>query len=265
MGRPPENSRQQTTIESPSEGTRDPAPRVELTPAHRQGAKCAECSLRSFCLPSDLPASTHASLGAAISSRRRYTRDETLYGIGDKLEAVYAIRAGFFKTSVVSEDGREQVTGFHMEGDIVGIEGIGGGHHTSRAVALDESEVCVIPLANLMQLGLESQPIQHHLHRMLSREISRDQSVMAMLGGLSAEERLATFLINLSRRLQARNYSPSDFRLPMTREDLGSYLGLKLETVSRTLTKLHGHGLIDVQRRHIQIRRLDALAELVGR
>ena len=207
----------------------------------------------------------HARLGAAVSLRRRYLRDEALYGVGDRVEAVYAIRAGFFKTSVMSEDGREQVTGFHMEGDVVGLDGLGDGHHLSRAVALDESEVCVISVAKLMQLGVENQPIQHHLYRMLSREISREQSVMTMLGGLSAEERLAAFLINLSRRLQARGHSPEDFRLPMTRQDLGSYLGLKLETVSRTLTKLHAQGLIDVQRRHIQIRRLHALAGLVGR
>jgi CRP/FNR family transcriptional regulator len=178
---------------------------------------------------------------------------------------VYAVRAGFFKTSLMSEDGREQVTSFPMAGDIVGLDGIGDEHGATRAVALAESEVCVISLSSLRQLAREDPPIQHQFSRMLSREIARHQGVMAMLGSMCAEKRLAAFLLNLSRRWLARGSSPSDFQLPMTREDIGSYLGIKLETVSRALLKLHARGLIDAQRRHIEIRDLDGLAKVVGR
>ncbi len=178
---------------------------------------------------------------------------------------MYAVRAGFFKAILMSEDGREQVTGFCMPGDVVGLDGMGDGYHASRAVALDDSEVCVISVPDLTRLGAQSQPIQHHLHQLLSREIRREQSVMAILGSLSAEKRLAAFLVDLSKRLQARGYSPSDFQLPMTRGDIGSYLGVELETVSRTLAKLRAEGLVDVQQRHVRIRRFDALAGLVSR
>ena len=265
MRRPPVRPRYRTKIESRPAGTRAKAALDGRPPVGGMDVKCTECSLRSLCLPSDLLPATHASIAAAISSRRRYGRGETLYNVGDRIAAVYAVRAGCFKTILMSEDGREQVTGFYMPGDVVGLDGIGNWYHASRAVALDDSEVCVISVSDLTRVGAESQPIQHHFHQLLSREISREQSVIAMLGSLSAEKRLAAFLVDLSKRLQARGYSPSDFQLPMTRGDIGSYLGLELETVSRMLAKLRAEGLVEVQHRHVRIRRLDALAGLVSR
>ncbi len=245
--------------------TRGRASSVPTNPDAHRWTRCTECSLRSICLPFDLPRLEHERLSSAITSRRRLGPGEALYGAGDKLAAVYAVRSGFFKTSVISEDGREQVTSFPMAGDIVGLDGIGDEHGASRAVALAESEVCIISLLSLMRLGREDQPIQHQFSRVLGREIGRHQSVMTMLGSMCAEKRLAAFLLNLSRSWLARGFSPSDFQLPMTREDIGSYLGIKLETVSRALVKLHTRGLIDANRRHVEIRDLDGLAKLVGR
>ena len=135
---------------------------------------------------------------------------------------------------VLSEDLAEQVTGFQMAGEMLGLDGIGSGRYNGNAVALEDSEVCVLPFAMIEELGREVPAIQRNLHTVLSREIVRDHGVMMLLGSMSAEERLAAFLINLSRRFTARGYSSSDFYLRMTREEIGSYLGLKLETVSRS-------------------------------
>jgi CRP/FNR family transcriptional regulator len=226
---------------------------------------CIGCGLRATCVPSGLPAADYHWFTSTLISCRRLRNGEPLYEAGDRLEALYAVRAGFFKTSVLSEEGGEQVTGFQMTGDILGLDGIDTGYHTGRTTALDHSEVCVISYAGLMQSTLASQPLQHCLYRILGREIVRDHSMMLLLGSMRAEERVVAFLLNLSLRMQARGYSASEFRLRMSREDVGSFLGLKLETVSRTLSGLRNRGLIDVQRRHIEIRDRDGLADLIGR
>ena len=158
------------------------------------------------------------------------------------------MRSGFFKSSVVLEDGRDQVTGFHMAGEIVGMDGIGTDRHAADVTALEDSEVCVIPYARLEEAGMQRQ-----LHRVISRELVRDQGVMMLLGTMRAEERLAAFLLNLSQRLTARGYSPNEFHLRMKREEIGSYLGLSLETVSRLFSRLQADGLVAVQQKHIRI------------
>jgi CRP/FNR family transcriptional regulator len=175
-------------------------------------------------------------------------RGDTLFHAGALFESIYAVRSGFFKSSVVLEDGRDQVTGFHMAGEIVGLDGIGGGSHTADVTALEESEVCIIPYARL-----DEPRMQHQLHKVMSRELVRDQGVMLLLGTMRAEERVATFLINLSQRFVARGFSANEFHLRMTREEIGSYLGLSLETVSRTFSHFQERGLVAVQQKHIRI------------
>jgi len=154
---------------------------------------------------------------------------------------------------VLLEDGRNQVTGFQMAGEILGMDGISGEAHTCNAVALEDSEVCVIPFGQLEHLSREIQTLQHHFHKVMSREIVRDHGVMMLLGTMRAEERLAAFLLNLSQRFTARGYSPAEFHLRMTRDEIGSYLGLKLETVSRAFSHFQEDGLISVQQKHIVI------------
>src|SRR5262249_34316212 len=149
----------------------------------------------------------------------------------------YAVRSGFFKTCVVDGEGREQVTGFSMGGELLGMEGIGAGSYESAAVALEDSEVCVMPYALIEEIAAQGPAMQRRMNAVLAREIVRDHGVMMLLGSMRAEERLATFLLNLSRRFTARGYSPSEFHLRMTREEIGSYLGLKLETVSRLFSR----------------------------
>ncbi|MDH4152017.1 MAG: helix-turn-helix domain-containing protein, partial [Betaproteobacteria bacterium] len=171
---------------------------------------------------------------------------------------------GFVKSCVLHEDGREQVAGFHMMGDLMGMDAIGTDTHLCDAVALEDSEVCEIPLSELESLSREIPSLQQHFHRIMSREIARDYGVMLLLGSMRAEERLAVFLLNLSQRFSARGYSPTEFHLRMTREEIGSYLGLKLETVSRTLSHFQSQGMIAVQNKHLRILQIDQLQALVG-
>jgi CRP/FNR family transcriptional regulator len=225
---------------------------------------CSTCNLRELCLPVGLSQSHVEELDELVYARRKVKRGKVLYAAGDRFESLYAIRSGFFKTNLIHEDGRDHVTGFQMAGELLGMDGIGTEIHSCNAVALEDSEVCNIPFARLEELSREIAPLQHHFHKVMSREIVRDHGVMMLLGSMRAEERLAAFLLNLSQRFTARGYSASEFNLRMTREEIGSYLGLKLETVSRIFSKFQEDGMISVQQKHIRITDIAALHHLVG-
>ena len=228
-----------------------PARQIDL---NRLRAVCSGCSLRELCLPMGLSRDEVAHLDQLVYTRRRLKRGESLYRSGDGFGSIYAVRSGFFKSSVVLEDGRDQVTGFHMAGEILGMDGIGTDRHAADVIALEDSEVCVIPYARLADSGLQRQ-----LHKVMSRELVRDQGVMMLLGTMRAEERLAAFLLNLSHRFLARGFSSHEFHLRMTRDEIGSYLGLSLETVSRLFSRFQEESLISVQQKHIVIHDIDGL------
>jgi CRP/FNR family transcriptional regulator len=230
---------------------------------HQLKTVCSSCSLRELCLPMGLSRDEIEYLDQLVYTRRRVKRGENIYRAGDGFNSLYAIRSGFFKTNVILEDGRDQVTGLHMPGEILGLDGIGTESHTCNAHALEDGEVCVIPFSRLEEVSREVRNLQHQFHKVMSREIVRDQGVMMLLGTMRAEERLAAFLINLSQRFVARGYSPSEFHLRMTREEIGSYLGLKLETVSRIFSKFQEQGLISVQQKHIRILDTNGLQHLL--
>jgi CRP/FNR family transcriptional regulator len=248
-----------------------PIPRP-ATPAREAGyakvakvaTRCSTCGLREMCLPCSLTGQDVARVDELIYTRRRLRRGESLYRAGDEFSSIYAVRSGFFKTVQTLEDGRDQVTGFHMAGEIMGMDGIGPEEHVLNAVALEDSEVCVIPYSRLESLGRDMHELRHQFHKVMSREIVREHGVMLLLGTMRAEERLATFLLNLSQRFAARGYSPSEFNLRMTREEIGSYLGLKLETVSRAFSRFQEDGLIGVQQKHIHILDVDGLRKVMG-
>ncbi len=225
---------------------------------------CSSCNLRELCLPGMLCAEDMARVENIVYARRRVKRGDTLFSAGAEFSAVYAIRSGFFKTSVVDGEGREQVTGFHMGGELMGLDGLGSGMYHGTAVALEDSEVCVLPYALIEEMAREVPALQRNLHAVLAREIVRDHGVMMLLGSMRAEERLATFLINLSKRFVRRGYSASDFHLRMTREEIGSYLGLKLETVSRLFSAFQKDGHIDVQQKHVRIVSIAGLQSLLN-
>jgi CRP/FNR family transcriptional regulator len=225
---------------------------------------CSACNLRELCLPVGLSDNELVSLDNMIGARRAVRRGERLFHAGEAFTALYAVRTGFFKTTVAAEDGREQVTGFQMAGELLGLDGISTDHHACDAIALEDSQVCMIPYSQLETLSREFTLLQHQFHKIMSREIVRDHGVMLLLGSMRAEERLAAFLLNLTQRLQARGFSPSALVLRMTREEIGSYLGLKLETVSRTFSKFQDDGLLEVKQRDIRILDQGALQLVVN-
>jgi CRP/FNR family transcriptional regulator len=209
--------------------------------------------LRELCLPAGLEAGDIDALEALVNRRRTVQRGAYMFRNDMPLQSLYAVRSGFFKTSISNPDGCEQIAGFHMPGDLMGLDAIGSGRHVCDAVALEDCEVCEMPLDALETLSRKIPSLQQHFHRMLSREIVRDHGMMLLLGSMRAQERLAAFLLNLSQRFAARGYSSAEFMLRMTRGEIGSYLGLKLETVSRTLMRMQTQGLIEVQNRQIRI------------
>jgi CRP/FNR family transcriptional regulator len=225
---------------------------------------CSSCNLRELCLPVGLSKPNLDKLDELVASRRTVKRGEALFHAGDAFQSLYAVRTGFFKTRVSSEDGRDQVTGFQMAGELLGLDAISQDRHTCDAVALEDSQVCVIHYTQLENLSREFTELQSSFHKIMSREIVRDHGVMLLLGSMRAEERLAAFLLNLTQRLQARGFSPSSLILRMTREEIGSYLGLKLETVSRTFSKFQDDGLLEVKQRQIRILDQDGLHRLVN-
>jgi CRP/FNR family transcriptional regulator, anaerobic regulatory protein len=227
-------------------------------------AACSACSLRELCLPVGLKNEDMALLDAVIDRRRQLKAGQHVYRWRDSFEALYAIRSGLFKTYDLSNDGQEQVNGFHMTGEILGLDAIGTDRHMCSAVALEDCEVCIIPFARLEELLHDMPSLMRQFHRLMSREISADHHMMTVLGNMSAEQKLAAFLTNLSERLDARGLSPTVLHLSMSREEIGNYLGLKLETVSRMFSKFQDDGLLRVERRNLTIADLPALQQLAG-
>jgi len=229
-------------------------------------AVCSSCNLREICLPVGL---TKLELDyidrRLVAGRRKVPRGGYLYRTGERFDSLYAIWTGSFKTCQSMADGREQVTGFQLGGDLLGLDGIDSRQHGLDAVALEDSWVCVIRFEDFDNLAQEVGSLRQQFHRIMSREIVRDHGVMLLLGSMRAEERLATFLLGLSQRFTARGYSASEFHLRMTRDEIGSYIGLSLETVSRLFSRFQEEGLITVQQKHIRILDIAGLKAVMTR
>jgi len=214
--------------------------------------------------PSDTQFDTDvaALTSAAPAGCRSVKRAQTLYRSGDAFHSVYAVVSGCLKVVLFHSEGREQICGFPSAGDLLGLDGIHAGYHTSDVIALEDSQVRVIPFGALEARCRQTAAVQHHILRLMSAEIVREQHFFMLLGGMSAEERLAAFLVSNSAKLAARGYSPHEFHLRMTRQDIGNHLGMKLETVSRTFSKFQVRGLITVNQKHVTLRDLPALQAL---
>ncbi|MEO6747833.1 MAG: helix-turn-helix domain-containing protein [Caldimonas sp.] len=216
--------------------------------------RCSHCNLREICLPVGLTRDELEHIAKRlVAARRKVARGDALFRVGDRFDALFAVWTGFFKSVITSTQGRQQVTGFQMGGELLGLSGIDTGRYEVDAIALEDSQVCVIPFAELERLSQEVPSLQRQVHRVMSREIATDHGVMLQLGSMHAEERLAAFLLNLMHRLDSRGFSASSMLLRMSREEIGSFLGLKLETVSRTFSKFQASGLLFVRQRQIQI------------
>jgi len=243
----------------PARGVRKTAPARAAT---RTAARCSSCSMRQLCMPQGLSQDELSKLEVLICSARSVQRGEALYRSGDHFDSIYAVRSGSLKTVMAHRDGREQVTGLRLAGEALGLDGISEDVHACSAVALEDSTVCIVPYSALKLLCREISSMQDRLHKLLGEQIVREAAQMMVLGSLSADERVAAFLLDVSTRNAQRGYSSAEFNLRMTREDMGSYLGMTLETVSRTLSRFQKRGLIDTQGKHIRIVDLAGLRQV---
>ena len=216
-------------------------------------ASCAGCSMHQLCLPMGLDDGELNRLDEIIGLRRRIARDERLYQMDEPFRNLYAIRFGHFKTFQVNAGGEQQITGFQMAGELLGMDAISGDRHHCDAVALEDSEVCEIPFTRLEDLFGQVPTLLRHFHRIMSQEITREQNVMLLLGNMRAEQRFAVFLTNLSSRYAARGYSPTSFQLRMSREDIGNYLGLTIESISRLLSRFKKQGWLKIDKREVTL------------
>lgn len=263
------NLRFQDEITPGTKEALDASERHRETPLAEHGndaahTRCVSCLMRNICMAAGLDARELARMNSVVQSGRMVRQGERLYRAGDQFRCLYAIRTGSFKTVVLPERGKEYIAGFYMAGDALGMEGICHEAYRCDAVALEDSAVCVIPFQLLEALCREVVPLQRGLHKMFSAEIVRESHQMLLLGSLSAEQRVAAFLLGLSERYRERGYSATSFVLRMTREDIGSFLGLTLETVSRTLSRFQQESLISVRGKSIQLLDPEALAARQG-
>lgn len=220
---------------------------------------CASCSLADLCLPMGLERRDVEQLGSLVDMVGPLHEGDHLYRENDPFRALYAVRGGFFKTYLIDESGREQVLGFHLPGELVGLDAIYPGHHQCNAVALDTATVCKLPYGELSDLAAHVPSLQRQLFRLMSKDIG---AAHALSGDFTAEERLAAFLLALSDRFEARGYSARRFTLAMPRRDIANYLRLAPETVSRVFRRFQDDGLIAVERRDLRLLDISRLKEL---
>ncbi|MEI4549334.1 FNR family transcription factor [Pseudoalteromonas spongiae] len=218
--------------------------------------KCQDCSISQLCIPVSLNAEEMGKLDDIIERKKPLHKGDYLFEAGQPLRSIYAVRSGSFKSYTLTESGEEQITGFHLAGDIVGFDGISTMSHKSYAQAMETAMVCEIPFTTLDDLSGKLPKLRHQVMRMMSNEINYDQEMLLMLNKKTAEERLAAFLANLSTRFGERGFSKKEFRLTMTRGEIGNYLGLTVETISRLLSRFQKAEIIKVEGKFITI--LDA-------
>ena len=229
-----------------------------------ESTRCSTCMLNTICLPLGMSRNDVVKMDELIKERIRLTKGAALYHLGDEVEAIYGIRSGSIKTQLEDAAGQVQITGFLLPGEILGMDGLMENEHVSHAIALEDSEVCIIRLDEMDQLAPQLPTLQIQLRRLMSKEINRSHQLLMSVGGLRSEQRLAAFLMNLSQRLATLGYSPYEFLLRMSREEIGNFLGLTLETVSRLFSRFAREGLIRVRQREVQILDINALQALSG-
>ncbi len=224
---------------------------------------CKNCSLAELCLPRGLDAAEIDRLQRAIAPRRPLQRGNALYRPGDRFHALYAVKSGTMKSLITTRDGEEQVVGFHMPGELLGLDGLHHEKHTCTAVALERTTVCELPFSQIEAICRDYPGLQREMCSLLGREINEEQNMLLLLAKRTAEERLASFLLSLSARYRRRGYSDTEFILSMSRHDIANYLGLAPETISRLFSRLSADGLLSVDRRHVRIHDRNQLRELV--
>ena len=219
----------------------------------RSAPQYSAWTLADFCLAAGLDPVATPRIARLLTKRIRFRKGDVLFRVGDGFNALYAIHMGSCKTALLARDGQDHVAGYHIAGEIIGMDGIGTDIHDCQATALEDMETCPLPFDEIEDIARHSDRFRHNLFKLLSRESARARTMMIVLGKMNAEQRLAAFLLDLSQRYHEHGYSSCEFVLRMTREEIGSYLGLKLETVSRLFSRFHHDGLIQVQGRDVKL------------
>ncbi|MES9855149.1 MAG: fumarate/nitrate reduction transcriptional regulator Fnr [Sedimenticola sp.] len=226
---------------------------------------CRNCSLVSLCLPMGLETEEVERLDAIVKRNRPLHRGDHLFRDDEAFQSIFVVKTGSVKTYAPSEDGSEQVLGFHLPGELIGLDAIENQHHHCSSKVLETSAICEIPFKQLEILSSNIPSLQHQIYRLLSREIGHDEDMLTLLGKRNAEERLAAFLLSLSDRFKGRGFSATDFFLSMSRHEIGNYLGLAVETISRLFTRFQDERLLNVERKHIQLINIERLRVIVTR
>ena len=227
-------------------------------------AHCKDCSLATLCLPLSLELQDLDALDNIVKRSRPLKKGDFLFRQGDDFASVYAVRSGSLKTFSVTDCGQEQITGFHLPSEFVGLSGMDTELYPVSAIALETTSICEIPFDRLDELSATLPQLRRQLMRIMSREIRDDQQMMMLLSKKTADERIATFLVNLSARFRARGYSPQQFRLAMSRNEIGKYLGLAVETVSRVFTRFQQNELLIAEGKEINLINLIEICALAG-
>lgn len=223
---------------------------------------CAHCSSRRFCMPDDFDVGPAAALAAVFGNYRKIKQGDAIFRAGEAFRNLYVAKVGSFKTVAVDNEGREQIIGFPIAGEFMGLDGVGSGHHAFDAIALEDSIVCCVPFKELTAAAEHDIRLSSHLHRMMSRELVRESAMLMLIGRMNAVERLVAFLLNLSKRYSERGYSTHEFNLRMTRDEIGCHLGMTLETVSRGFSKLSALGLIKCLGKQVSITDMARLEQM---
>lgn len=227
-------------------------------------AVCQSCTLRQLCLPMGIGSEDLETLDRIIRRRRPLQRGDHVFRLGSPLRSIYAIRSGCIKTYTITDSGSEQITGFHLPGELIGLDAIAQGEHPCTARALDTSSVCEIPYSRLEDIATRVPGLHRQLMRLMSRELVTDEHLLMVLGKKSAEQRLASLLVSLSNRLRERGFSAREFNLAMSRNDIANYLGLAVETISRLFTRFQQHGVLTVKNKLVEILDARRLTEMAG-
>jgi CRP/FNR family transcriptional regulator len=232
--------------------------------AHDFQTNCGNCRLNAICLPLALESEDVEQLDSIIQRSKPIQKNQHLYREEDAFKSVFAVRSGTLKAYKITDDGREQVTGFYFPGEILGMDGIANNTHSSSAKALETSAICEIPFESLEKLSALMPNLQHHFFKLMSREISEDQQLITLLSKNSADERIASLILSISTRNARRKLSATAFRLPMSRVDIGNYLGLTVETVSRVFSRMQKMDLLSVDNKEIEILDIQGLKEMAS-
>lgn len=239
-------------------------PEYQVIDLEKIKVSCTSCSLSELCLPRGMGKSALAKLEKIVKRASPLQKGEYLFRGGDPFNGIYAVRSGLLKVYANSDSGDEQIIGFYLPGEILGLDAIENEMHTCFAVTLETSSYCMIPFADLSDICKEIPELQIQVFKIMSRELTNENRMLLTLGKKNAEEKVATFILTISSRYALLGYSPNDFKLTMSRQEIGNYLGVTFETVSRIISRFQRDGIIEINKKFVHVRDMDALKQIIS-